>query len=404
MRRPEAVRQINRPGAGLEREGGRALPAGRERSCAAHRRPAQTEEAVCKQSQTVKREELFRITSEPMCEQKPGRHRALAMCLLSLGLVLTLMMTTVSIRVTYVTDSNGAKQLLLTSESDPTRLMSLSGIEAEEGDRVYYTAFGDSLATLNIERAFTVTIEADGQETPVKMVYGTVAEALEKAGITLGPDDYTVPALDSLVGIGSKVEVHRVRYEETVEYQTIPYETEYVYTSLYFRDTDRVTTVQAGADGQRAITTRHRWVDGELENSIVTDVTTTVEPKDALIKTYGAGAPVSPMTGPDGTTNPPSSYSQVLTGKATGYYSRTGRGASGLGLGYGTVAVDPDVIPYGTLLYITSTDGKFVYGYALATDTGIALQDGQILVDLFYETYAESVINGAINVNVYVVG
>src|SRR5699024_1001112 len=196
VRRPEAVRQINRPGAGLKRERGRALPAGRERPCAAHRRPAQTEEAPCRQSQTVKREELFRITSESMCEQKPGRHRALALCLLSLGLVLTLMMTTVSIRVTYVTDSNGAKQLLLTSESDPTPLLTLSGIEAEEGDRVYYTAFGDSLATLNIERAFTVTIEADGQETPVKMVYGTVAEALEKAGITLGPDDYTVPALD----------------------------------------------------------------------------------------------------------------------------------------------------------------------------------------------------------------
>ena len=95
---------------------------------------------------------------------------------------------------------------------------------------------------------------------------------------------------------------------------------------------------------------------------------------------------------------------QVLTGKATGYYSKTGKGSSGLGLGYGTVAVDPDVIPYGTKLYITSTDGKFVYGYAVATDTGIAVQKGQILVDLFYETYAESVINGAIQVNVYVVG
>ena len=32
------------------------------------------------------------------------------------------------------------------------------------------------------------------------------------------------------------------------------------------------------------------------------------------------------------------------------------------------------------------------------------LQKGEILVDLFYETYAESVINGAIQVNVYVVG
>ncbi|WP_242967437.1 3D domain-containing protein [Faecalibacterium sp. An77] len=348
---------------------------------------------------------MFRITSECKREKRPtARHRMFALGILSLGLALTLILTTVSIRVTYVTDSNGASQLLLTSESDPTRLMSLSGIEAAEGDRVYYTAFGDSLATLNIERAFTVTVEADGQEIPVKMVYGTVGEALEKAGITLGPDDYTVPEQDSLVGIGSRIEVHRVRYEETVEYQTIPYETEYVYTSLYFRDTDRVTTIQAGSNGQCAITTRHRWVDGELENSIVTDVTTTVEPQDALLKTYGAGAPVSPVTGPDGTTNPPSSYSKVLTGKATGYYSRTGNGASGLGLGYGTVAVDPDVIPYGTLLYITSTDGRFVYGYAVATDTGIALQDGHVLVDLFYETYAESVINGAINVNVYVVG
>ena len=144
-------------------------------------------------------------------------------------------------------------------------------------------------------------------------------------------------------------------------------------------------------------------MDGELENSMVVDVTTTAEPTNHVVKTYGAGAPVSPLTGPDGTTNPPSSYSQVLTGKATGYYSKSGKGSSGLGLGYGTVAVDPSVIPYGTLLYITSTDGSFVYGYAVATDTGIALQNGHILVDLFYETYAESVINGAIQVNVYVV-
>ena len=151
------------------------------------------------------------------------------------------------------------------------------------------------------------------------------------------------------------------------------------------------------------LATRERWVDGELENSTVVDVTTTVEPTDHVVKTYGVGAPVSPLTGADGTTNAPASYSKVLTGKATGYYSKTGKGSSGLGLGYGTVAVDPDVIPYGTLLYITSTDGRFVYGYAIATDTGIAVQKGEILVDLFYETYAESVINGAIQVNVYVV-
>ena len=179
---------------------------------------------------------------------------------------------------------------------------------------------------------------------------------------------------------------------------------QFMIRSLHFRNTNRATTLQHGSEGQQTVTTRERWVDGELENSVVTDVTTTVEPTDHVVKTYGAGAPVSPLTGPDGTTNAPASYSKVLTGKATGYYSKSGKGSSGLGLGYGTVAVDPDVIPYGTLLYITSTDGSFVYGYAVATDTGIAVQDGRILVDLFYETYAESVINGAINVNVYVVG
>ena len=121
-----------------------------------------------------------------------------------------------------------------------------------------------------------------------------------------------------------------------------------------------------------------------------------------MVKTYGAGAPVSPLTGPDGTTTPPPATASPYR-QGHRLLFQVGQGSSGLGLGYGTVAVDPDVIPYGTLLYITSTDGSFVYGYAVATDTGIAVQDGRILVDLFYETYAESVINGAINVNVYVV-
>ena len=357
----------------------------------------------------TRREELSRIASVNLKKASSGcrsavSSRVLAFCVMVVCLVATLGVTAANLRLTYVTDSNGAKQVILTSATDPAKVMSLSGIQSEEGDQVYYTAFSGNLATLNIERAFSVNVQADGQTYPVKMVYGTVADALQRAGITLEGDDYTEPALDRLVTAGTQIVVHRVDYQDRVETQAIPYDTEYVYTSLYFRNTGRTTTVQHGAEGQQTVTTRDRYVDGELENSIVVDSTTTVQPTNHVIKTYGAGAPVSPLTGPDGTTNAPASYSKVLTGKATGYYSKTGKGSSGLGLGYGTVAVDPDVIPYGTKLYITSTDGKFVYGSAVATDTGIAVQKGQILVDLFYETYAESVINGAIQVNVYVVG
>lgn len=42
-------------------------------------------------------------------------------------------------------------------------------------------------------------------------------------------------------------------------------------------------------------------------------------------------------------------------------------------------------------MYITSADGKFVYGWAIATDTGAFVQSNRMQVDLFYETYAESV-------------
>ena len=353
---------------------------------------------------------MFRIASVKFQKALSGRTRAaaprvLAFCVMAVSLLFTLAVTAANLRLTYVTDSYGARRLVVSTDadSDPARVMSLSGMEAEEGDHVYYTAFSGSLASLNIERAFTVTIQADDQEYPVRMAFGTVADALERAGITLDEEDYTEPALDQLVTAGSSIVVHRVDYQDKVETQAIPYDTEYVYTSLYFRNTGRATTLQHGSEGQQAVTTRERWVDGELENSMVVDVTTPVEPTNHVVKTYGAGAPVSPLTGTDGTTNAPASYSRVLTGKATGYYSKSGKGSSGLGLGYGTVAVDPDVIPYGTLLYITSTDGRFVYGYAIATDTGIAVQKGEILVDLFYETYAESVINGAIQVNVYVV-
>ena len=73
------------------------------------------------------------------------------------------------------------------------------------------------------------------------MAVGTVADALERAGITLDADDYTEPALNDLVTVGSKIVVHRVDYQDKVETQTIPYDTEYVYTSLYFRNTGRTT-------------------------------------------------------------------------------------------------------------------------------------------------------------------
>lgn len=268
----------------------------------------------------------------------------------------------------------------------------------------YATAFDGDASILNLRNMLSLEITADGESRLVFMMGGTVAQALECAGLKLGEYDYTEPALDETVSMGSRITVHRVSYEEKVTEESIPAETQVVYTSLYKSKPNKVTVMQEGRDGVRTIVTKEHWIDGVLQSAEVISDEITVAPVDRVVKKYGAGAPVSPLTGPDGTTNAPTSYKRVLTGQAAGYSSKGGKGASGLGLDYGTVAVDPKIIPYGTLLYIVSKDGSFVYGYAIATDTGNAVCKGTIIVDLYYKTYEESCLNGMKDVNVYVVG
>ena len=111
----------------------------------------------------MKREELSRIASVKLkkavtAAKQAVSPRVLAFCVMVVCLVATLGVTAANLRLTYVTDSNGARQVLLTdADASPAQVMHLSGIRSEEGDEVYYTAFSGNLASLNIERAFSVS-------------------------------------------------------------------------------------------------------------------------------------------------------------------------------------------------------------------------------------------------------
>jgi uncharacterized protein YabE (DUF348 family)/3D (Asp-Asp-Asp) domain-containing protein len=332
----------------------------------------------------------------------PGRFWAF--CLMAACLSATLWVMVDVLKIVYVTDSDGACQLVTTYKTDAQHLMQLSGIQAGEYDEVRYTSYSENLGNLNIQRAFPVQLQADGKLVQVAMVEGTVDEALKQAGITMGENDYTVPSLHTELKEDDDIVVHRVEYKDTVTYEAIPYATAYSYTSEFYKKPGTKITLQQGRDGQKAITNRERWVDGEKESSQIVAVEVTLDPRTQIIRAYQKGAPASPKTGPEGTTAPPSSYKTVYTGRATGYHSSSvSRGAGRVHLEYGTCAVNPNIIPYGSLLYITSADGRYVYGYAIAADTGTALMDGRVLVDLYYETYEESLMNGAFTAKVYVI-
>ena len=67
----------------------------------------------------------------------------------------------------------------------------------------------------------------------------------------------------------------------------------------------------------------------------------------------------------------------------------------------GAIAVDPNIIPLGSKLYIVSEDGQYVYGYCVAEDTGSAIKG--YAVDLYYNYYDECIQFGRRDVTVYVI-
>ena len=307
-------------------------------------------------------------------------------------------------RVVTVTDSHGANSTIVTAAQNLNAILEQAGVHPMGADdELIFTESDGSGDGLHILRAFTVPVTADGQTTQVVMTQGTVADALQKAGVEPGPEDWVEPALNTSAE-GCEVTVTRVEYREYTQPEVIPMQTQQVETSLFYRCKDYTTTVQEGVDGLDVVTYRETWADGELvaTEEVRRDMAEAMVPD--ITKVYGETVPVSRFEGPDIVDGQPvEGVAEVFTSqRATGYSaSPTAKGASGRRLTYGTVAVNPNIIPYGSLLYITSDDGRFVYGYAYAADTGTAMMNGHAFIDLYYETYDESVKNAVIPVTVY---
>lgn len=311
-----------------------------------------------------------------------------------------------ALHFTTVADTHGDTVRILTAATDLAAVLQQSGTPPlDEHDEAVWSQTEDG-ERLDVLRAYTVPVTADGamQELTVTGTH-TTAELLERAGLTYTADDLLTPAADEIVPEGSGITVQRVTYNEYTVDEVVPTEIEEIPTSLFYRKQSKVMTLEEGHDGQDTVVYREKWIDGEWAETNEVGRVNEAEMVPTVQKIYGEQAPVSGFAGPDVVDGVPvEGVAATYTGqRATGYSaSATAKGASGRRLTYGTVAINPGVIPYGSLLYITSDDGKFVYGYAYAADTGTALVQGKAFIDLYYETYEESVENAVIPVTVYV--
>lgn len=234
------------------------------------------------------------------------------------------------------------------------------------------------------------------------MTEGTVADALAKAGVSIDDDDLISHPLYEFLEKNDRIFINRIDYRTMSYEEEIPYKVEIRTTPLLRNGKSRL--LQEGATGKKILTYGETTKDGVVQEAELLGENIVLKPA-TQIHLVGGDVPVSPYDfGYTIVNNAPTSYKSVITNaKATGYsVGGNARGASGNSLSAGHVAVNPNLIPYGSKLYITSADGSFVYGYAIASDTGTGLIDGIIDVDLFYDTYLESLLNGLRTVNIYV--
>ncbi len=214
--------------------------------------------------------------------------------------------------------------------------------------------------TIEIIRSRPVTIFMDGRSIVTRTTATTVQAALAELGIVLSGLDYVIPhetaAFDSTIRM--------VRVTETFEIveESLPYRTLMRPDEALPLDTRQI--LQTGENGLFKKRFRLRLEDGQVVSRILLDSWVEDAPKDEVVA-YGTQIQTRTLSTDQGDIE----YWRVLTMDIT---------HTGKNLPEGTAAVDTEIIPPGSQLYIEG------YGIAVAAESlpegglSIALGDGNI--------------------------
>lgn len=260
--------------------------------------------------------------------------------------------------------------------------------------------------TIKVLRKYTVSVTADGKTVRSPVWEGSVSSALQQLSVALGPEDSPDVNPDAAVAEGMSIKVSRVTYRDVTATEPIPFQTVTQKDSTLAAGKKSVKT--DGQNGVKTVVSRQKLSDGKVVQSTVVKTEITKQPVSRVVAVGTKRIrSASAAARADGTlidrNGRPVRYKKLLRGRCTAYYAGTTT-ATGLPAAYGRVAVNPNVIPYGTRLYICSPDGRLVYGYAVAADTGGAAMSNAILADLYYPSYEQCVRVGSRTMNVYLLG
>ena len=313
---------------------------------------------------------------------------------------------------TYVITDGSRVLVHTTYATNPAEVLSEAGLALGAED-TYTTQEGDGVSEIRVRRVQTVLIDLGSEQLRVNSNGESVEELLSRLHLDVSSqEDVSVP-LEAATYDGMELTVHRTVQTQEVYTKSLPYKTRYCEDASAPEGTRRVLT--AGTDGEVQYVDAVVYKDGQEVNRHTLSQAVTLQPVDQVIaigtaRSEADGEEAQQPTISEGTittqTGEVLTYSKVLKVVATGY-NNTNEGcseytATGTLARVGAVAVDPNVIPYGTRMYIVSDDGEYIYGLATAEDCGGSIVNNRI--DLYFDTNEECFQFGVRNCTVYILG
>ena len=267
---------------------------------------------------------------------------------------------------------------------------------------------------LRIEYTFPVYITVGSETKTIEFAGGTVKDALGAVGIEPDENDMVEPSLDTVISDTVYIDYVDVEYVSGTYSETIPYSLDVVYSDSYAAGT---TTVSEGTNGLQNVSYTSKLVNGTAVETTITQVDVLSQAVNG-IKTVGTKAVSLPVKSSSqvnsvSTLTPsvdiqldangnPVNYKSKMVSRATAYTYTGHNCETGVAPQPGYIAVNPNVIPYGTKMYIKTADGSYIYGYAVAADTGGFIKKHPTGVDLFMATKSACTAFGVRNVEIYI--
>ena len=291
----------------------------------------------------------------------------------------------------------------------------MSGLELKSQNySVLKTEVSNRLTQVEISYGYPVYITMGDQTSQIEFFGGTVADALKIADITVDEFDFIQPSLDTVITETTYIDYTDIEYVDGSYQEKIPYKTETVYSDSLSKGTTKTT--KKGVDGLKTVYYTEKMVNGVSVEKNITNTEVVTEAVNAQltvgnkatvktssdVKCVSTLSPASPIE--LDANGVPVNYKSKMTVRATAYTYTGNKCSTGVAPQPGYIAVNPKVIPYGTKMYIKTVDGKYIYGYAVAADTGGFIKKHPTGVDLFFPSESACDAFGVRYAEIYILG